>query len=85
MKDFGPVALFDTATSQEILDRNHSKAQNFDEEWEGGMMQIGLWKKDCENALSERGPAAYQRFGLLSACTQRSMKRALRLAKRQKK
>ena len=39
---FGRLTLCNTATSQEQLDRNHSKAQNFKEEWEGKTMQIGV-------------------------------------------
>ena len=39
MEPFGRLTLFDTATFQELLDCSHSKAHEFNEEWEGEMMQ----------------------------------------------
>ena len=34
--------MFNTATYKELLDCNHSKAQNFQKAWERGTMQLGV-------------------------------------------
>ena len=47
---FGRLTLFNTATSQELLCCNHSKAHNFTEKWEGkegggGGATARVWKR----------------------------------------
>ena len=59
------LPCFAAATYQELLDYNRPKAQLVREKW------------TVKNPLSEQQPTAYQRFGLLSACTQHGIKRVL--------
>ena len=76
---FGRLTLLHTATHQEPLDCNHSKAHNSKSGL--GTDNDAIW---CvKNALSARQPAACQLFGLLSACTQHGIKRVLRATKLQ--
>ena len=52
---FDRLTLSITATSQELLDCIHSKAQNFKQEWERKTMQNGVENLHGKHALSEGG------------------------------
>ena len=56
MEPLVKLTWFNTATSQERLDCNHSKAHNVKAEWQGKAMRIGVWRTHCKGALSEHEP-----------------------------
>ena len=74
----GRVALCNTATPHEAVDRTHSKAHHFKEEWGGACRMVWKTKRadrqrtDCISAFSS------------NVCIQHSFKKVLWVTKRPK-